>query len=588
MTISQIEIKNIKGISHECFNVQLKAYKPNLLVAPNGFGKSSIAIAFSSMNTKRIALAEKDHHKGNDKLAPELSITVDGHKLAADKTKNDIRQQFDVLVINSGLTSKPKKHFKGAVSSTIEVKPITICKIPAKADFSYKPAAPKASFGQNGKILPNISDLLKDPRLLDAIQGVDLSKFTQVRIQTSVQAIVDKVNQQHGSAAALSKWILDNCIHELRAVPILNNTSERLVQLVAANSEVDGFFTAYQIASLHAADPKAFSAAADWLNYVTVKAHYQDLLANFKSSTWQWAKVEEDINKKELVINFPKAHQLSNGQRDIITLVVQLHKTLYEGSKKPLILVIDEVFDYLDDANLVAFQYYVTSIIEEYKARNQVIYPIILTHLDPGVFFDFCFNKHKIQINYLLSKPVGKSKDILRLVELRDSEQYEEMVRPIKHFLDKHWFHFHPDIHQIADEWPNFLPNEWKNSDSFKDYVSNELNRYLTNKNYDSVAVCFAIRIVIERQVYNLLPDGDWQEKFIAEHGTSNKLEVASGVGVDIPESYFLLGLIYNTNLHWNQGRDYVSPLASRLSHPTIRELIANVASEAKDQGNPS
>jgi hypothetical protein len=155
------------------------------------------------------------------------------------------------------------------------------------------------------------------------------------------------------------------------------------------------------------------------------------------------------------------------------------------------------------------------------------------------------------------------------------------MVRPIRDFLDKHWFHFHPDAHEIADEWPNFLPNEWKSSDSFKDYVNNELERYLNDKNYDAVAVCFAVRIAIEHQVYSLLSDTDGREKFIAEHGTSNKLEVASSVGVDIPESYFLLGLIYNTNLHWNQGRDYVSPLVSKLNHPTIRQLIKRVATAA-------
>jgi hypothetical protein len=588
MTISQIEIRNIKGISQECFKVQIIANKPNLLVAPNGIGKSSIATAFSSMNTKRIDLAEKDYHKDNDQLDPELSITVDEQKLSADKTKNEIRRQFDILVVNSGLTPKAKKNYNGNPSPSLEIKPITICKIPAKTDFSYKPAGAKASFGQNGKILPNISDLLKDPRLLDAIQGVDLSKLTQVRIQTVVQSIVDKVNQQNGTAAAISQWILDNCIQELRAVTILNSISERLVQYGAADSEIEGFFAAYQIASIRAADPRTFSAAINWLYYVTVRAQYQDLLTNFKSSAWQWPEVEEIKKSKELVINFPKAHQLSNGQRDIITLVVQLHKTLYEGSKKPLILVIDEVFDYLDDANLVAFQYYITSIIKEYKARNQVIYPIILTHLDPGVFFDFCFNNHKIQINYLLSKPVGKSKDILRLVEFRDSKNYADQVQPIKDFLDKHWFHFHRDAHEITDKWPNFLPNEWKSSDSFKDYVNKELKRYLTNKNYDAVAICLAVRIVIEHQVYNLLPDSDWQEKFISVHRTTNKLEVASSVGVDIPESYFLLGLIYNTNLHWNQGRDYVSPLVSKLSHPTIRQLIVNVASEAENQGNPS
>ncbi|MCT8988288.1 hypothetical protein [Shewanella phaeophyticola] len=306
MTISQIEIRNIKGISNECFKVQLKAFKPNLLVAPNGFGKSSIATAFSSMNSKRIDLAENDQHKGNDTLAPELSITIDGQKFTADITQNQIRQQFDVLVVNSGLTPKAKKNYGRNPSVSLEIKPITICKIPPKAEFSYKPTAAKANFGQNGKILTNISDLLKDSRLLDAIQGVDLSKFPQVRIQTAVKAIVDKVNQQNGSAAVISQWILDNCTQELRAVPILNSISERLVQYGAADSEIEGFFAAYQIASIHVADPKTFSAATDWLYFVTVKAHYQDLLANFKSSTWQWAKVEETKKRKSWLSTSPK------------------------------------------------------------------------------------------------------------------------------------------------------------------------------------------------------------------------------------------------------------------------------------------
>ena len=66
------------------------------------------------MNTKRID------------LGAELSITVDGRKLTADRTKNEIRQKFDVPI--NGLTPKAMKHFKGAVSSSLEVKPITIAK----------------------------------------------------------------------------------------------------------------------------------------------------------------------------------------------------------------------------------------------------------------------------------------------------------------------------------------------------------------------------------------------------------------------------------------------------------------------------
>ena len=138
MSISQIEIKNIKGIDSKCFKIKLLPNKPNLLVAPNGFGKSSIATAFSSMNTKRIDLADKDYHKEDTSLSPELSIIVNGQKLTADNAKNEIRKEFDVLVIKSGLVSKATRHFRGSVSSSLEIESIEICKIPKKSEFNYK------------------------------------------------------------------------------------------------------------------------------------------------------------------------------------------------------------------------------------------------------------------------------------------------------------------------------------------------------------------------------------------------------------------------------------------------------------------
>jgi hypothetical protein len=415
---------------------------------------------------------------------------------------------------------------------------------------------------------------------LDVIQDSDLSKFTQVRIQAALTSVIERINQQSGTATEISQWTFESCINDLRSVALLSEMSDRLVQFGLSDSEMDGFFAAYQIASIHSADSKGFVAALEWLKYTSVRAHYESLLSNFKSSNWQWAKIEETKKKKELIINFPKAHQLSNGQRDIITLVVQLHKTLYEGSKKPLILIIDEVFDYLDDANLVAFQYYITSIIEAYKERGQVIYPIILTHLDPGVFFDFCFNKHKIQINYLQAKSVGKSENTRRLIEARDIQEQ------IKAQLEKHWFHFHTDTFELsANEWPHNLPQNWRYSEAFHAYTLSELNRYLENKNYDAIGVCFAVRIAVEKLGYSLLPQANQKDKFLEVRKTNNKMDFVAHTGVDIPESYFLLGLVYNTNLHWNQGRDYVSPLSSKLNHPTIKQLISDVANSAFTNG---
>ena len=211
---------------------------------------------------------------------------------------------------------------------------------------------------------------------------------------------------------------------------------------------------------------------------------------------------------------------------------------------------------------------YITSLIEKYKRRGRTLYPLILTHLDPGVFFNFCFNKHKIHTHYLQPHSSKKSANTLKLIEVRHKKD------AIRDQLEKYWFHYDPKSYVIDScKWPNNLPDNWRQSEKFHIYTKVELDNYQKDKNFDPLAVCFAVRIRVEQKVYELLCDDD-KEKFITTRKTKEKLHYASGKLEDIPESYFLLGLIYNTNLHWIQNRDYISPLVAKLNHPTIKRLI--------------
>ncbi|MDQ6988542.1 MAG: hypothetical protein Q9M19_01575, partial [Mariprofundaceae bacterium] len=60
MTIENITIENVKGIEHKSFDLNILPNRPSLLVAPNGFGKSSFATAFDSLLTTRMDLHD-DH-----------------------------------------------------------------------------------------------------------------------------------------------------------------------------------------------------------------------------------------------------------------------------------------------------------------------------------------------------------------------------------------------------------------------------------------------------------------------------------------------------------------------------------------------
>jgi len=163
MKIKSIEITNVKGIGSHNFQLDLIPNKPNILVAPNGFGKSSFGVAFDSLRRNKIELDAKNYHNDNEANRPVISMLFEddlGQRiLIANDTQNTINDEFDVFVINSQLFAKATKlNISGniIVKSSLEIAPtVLIPTIPPKVEFNYKAADLKSSFGANGKILPN-------------------------------------------------------------------------------------------------------------------------------------------------------------------------------------------------------------------------------------------------------------------------------------------------------------------------------------------------------------------------------------------------------------------------------------------------
>lgn len=195
MNITSIIITNVKGIQKKQFDLRLMPNKPNLLVAPNGFGKSSIAAAFASMNRSRMTLDDNDCHQCDNQNQPELSIMVENDSrntqtLTANNEQNEIRSKFDVIAIRSGLIPKATKRNMGRFTqafASLEIQSIPICKVPAKVAFKYRYSSEKSAFGPNGKILPNISEQLKCASICNAIAKCDMGRFQGLRSKKTLQ-----------------------------------------------------------------------------------------------------------------------------------------------------------------------------------------------------------------------------------------------------------------------------------------------------------------------------------------------------------------------------------------------------------------
>ena len=175
MKISKIHIKNIRGIKDEEFDLNIPSNNPIIMVAPNGYGKTSIATAFSSLKAKKLDVLEDDFHKNNHLNKPELSILDDsGNLFTATENSNKISPTFDIFNIRGQV--KPKAYnrsFNGfsAATSSLVIEPITLYKnIPQKVAFKYSFSAMKTQFGVSAsKLVRNISTCLIDPKYVSCI-----------------------------------------------------------------------------------------------------------------------------------------------------------------------------------------------------------------------------------------------------------------------------------------------------------------------------------------------------------------------------------------------------------------------------------
>lgn len=208
MKIKSIGIKNVKGIKDIDFSFDLIPNKPNIFVAPNGFGKSSFSIAFDSLRKNRIELNPIHYHQNDEANRPVITMIIEDEAgqrlLIADDTQNTINDEFDIFVINSKLLARATKlNIQGNIiaKSSLEIASVVLVPtIPQKVKFSYRAAVVKKNFGANGKILPNISSVLTCASLLkDITRSVDFRKFKQVKISRLLDSIKAEINSRNGT-----------------------------------------------------------------------------------------------------------------------------------------------------------------------------------------------------------------------------------------------------------------------------------------------------------------------------------------------------------------------------------------------------
>ena len=252
--ITNISISNIKGygITDNSIDVNIDPSRVNILVAPNGFGKSSMAMAFKSLKKTKLEVEVDALHNQDETLQPSVSICLDGNTYIANSIKNDISKEITPYVINCKLDVKATSqniHGRYSISKgSLIIGDVEICSIPAKQPKFYKYSELTHCFGAKGMVLTNIEPLFGDNMFVGLIQDYAqfFEKFKAQKRQALVDEVVAKIKQEKGTISEIRKSIADNVFSNLEAESNYMSLDE-LLSYGDRSSHIDKFDLFYQL-----------------------------------------------------------------------------------------------------------------------------------------------------------------------------------------------------------------------------------------------------------------------------------------------------------------------------------------------------
>jgi len=546
--IKSIFIKNIKGYDGTGKTVNfnkngqgLLPNKLNILVAPNGFGKSSLTVALHSIHHgRKIHLDKKEYFKEDDTLDVEVKITSklddEEKELMANKSLNNINKIFDIFIINSHLDTKGTRgQFRGANSDLI-IKNIELMQVPNTVNtLHYNISDIKTYLTEKGFETLNKKEI--DSYIIDLIKTDNIYVYFE---------LLEKYSKSRANTKLLTNPTECNDIDQ-----------ESVNYLIA-------------ILEIYKIDKNRFKQYVDYKQYKLKHEFAKKILEDIKTFDHFDLKLKKEGNK--LLVKLPKATVISNGQRDVIVFLANLLKLEFNfltSNKDYGILVIDEVFDYLDDANLLVAQYYLVNFIQKINKSNKKLFTILLTHLAPTTFNHFYFNRKFKKIFYLTETPVI-NEEITNFVKKR--EEIKKHSQDTYNIMSKF---LHYGVENIDLPNINGLSVSFDNKNTFIGILKEEYKKYYIKTDYCPFSVAIFLRIFVEEKVYSNLENEVLKNEYLSKNKTIDKFNFAKDNGVEIDEKYYLLSAIYNEMAHSDKEVLYF-----KLNNEVIRNLIISVIGE--------
>lgn len=589
--ITNITIKNIKGFGDPATSIdlELKPKKVNMLYAPNGSGKTSIATAFASLLPRSLKVKKDNMYHKDETLDAELHLTLDGVILVADKSKNEIGSKLAVHVINAGVMPGTTQHNTGSyttVAGYLDIEDIElVSKIPDVVEPEYKITDIRKTFGANGKVLPTLS-IFQDKQFWMVVENYGKLLYTFNSAKSRKKLIEDvriKINGLKGTAKAIIANIPDVWFSILETNTVYAQIIASFSRFIDGDTPFDRYVFVYQLLCFWGKNKAVVRKANQRTHYDLYK---QNVDWNLSLLDQTWKQIHSEEKEGKLIVHFPQADEISNGQRDILTFVSEMlkFKAVVNDGKNHLLLI-DEVFDYLDDANVIAAQCFLSGLL---KDGNQNLYLCVLTHLNPYSFKNYIFSDDKVNHVYLFKSIPAASPQMKAFIAFRQGLDRTDAVQDALYVKLSHdLFHYNPVVVDYSSEIaaissiPNLRPT-WGRTAVLHGVLISEVNNYLSGANaYDPYAVALAVRLRIEKIMYDKLPTQVLKDGMVNTKETKGKMQYCALAGYEMPDVFNIANAIHNDSDHLSynitNNKFIEKAMVYKLQNRSIQSLIKNL-----------
>ncbi len=185
------------------------------------------------------------------------------------------------------------------------------------------------------------------------------------------------------------------------------------------------------------------------------------------------------------------------------------------------------------------------------------MYLCMLTHLNPFSFKNYIFSDKKVNFVYLLpTQPVATNamKAYIAFREGLDKDDAAQLA--LYEGLSHDLFHYNPITVDYSGQIATYKRNadlrqSWGKTEVLHQVLIDEVNKYLLgNQNYDPYAVAMALRLRVEKIVYEKLGTQALKDDFVDQRMTKYKFSFAEDNGVVVPDMLYVVNAIHNEADH--------------------------------------